>query len=352
MTNMTVRRWARFGHERLYAETPDGTALGYYDLRVGSFHAEDNSDLQRLTQAIEDHLGSEGAAIPGTAPETDVAEESRASSTIEQPPAAVPVPPEAVRAEPVPTEPVPAEPVPAPQPTPELIAPPVEAQIEAPVEVLPDWRDLSENTPGQAAREQAAEEWRVRREEKPVRAVLGRLLNVHTDERAWRIGADGEEAVGNQLDKLAGKDPRWRVLHAVPVGERGSDIDHLVIGPAGVFTINTKHHPKAKIWVGKDQLRVNGHVQPYIRNSRFEARRAAARLSAACGFDVRADALLVFFAVEEISVKTAPGEKDGSSVHVKYRRQSIRWLKRQRTILTDEQIDQIYDQARRSTTWT
>jgi hypothetical protein len=32
------------------------------------------------------------------------------------------------------------------------------------------------------------------------------------------------------------------VLHAVPVGDRGSDIDHVVIGHGGVYTVNTKTH--------------------------------------------------------------------------------------------------------------
>ncbi|MBG6212216.1 hypothetical protein RCH23_000129 [Cryobacterium sp. CAN_C3] len=41
------------------------------------------------------------------------------------------------------------------------------------------------------------------------------------------------------LSKLG---PEWTVLHAVPVGSGSSDIDHVVIGPAGVFTINTKNH--------------------------------------------------------------------------------------------------------------
>ncbi|MDP9431276.1 MAG: NERD domain-containing protein [Actinomycetota bacterium] len=53
-----------------------------------------------------------------------------------------------------------------------------------------------------------------------------------TDERAWRIGADGEKAVAARLAELG---DRWRVLHAVPVGERGSDIDHVVIGPRLAF---------------------------------------------------------------------------------------------------------------------
>jgi len=60
----------------------------------------------------------------------------------------------------------------------------------------------------------------------------------------WRIGADGEEKVAARLAKLVKKDPRWRSLHAIPVGENGSDIDHLVIGPGGTFTLNSKHHPR------------------------------------------------------------------------------------------------------------
>jgi hypothetical protein len=80
-----------------------------------------------------------------------------------------------------------------------------------------------------------------------------------TDEWAWRIGADGEEKVAAQFDKVAGKDPRWQFIHAIPVGTRGSDIDHLVVGPGGVFTVNAKNHPNAKVWVGGDTFLVNGH---------------------------------------------------------------------------------------------
>ena len=43
------------------------------------------------------------------------------------------------------------------------------------------------------------------------------------------IGADGEEKVATQLAKAAKKDPRWRFLHAIPVGDRGSDIDHVIV---------------------------------------------------------------------------------------------------------------------------
>jgi Nuclease-related domain len=52
-------------------------------------------------------------------------------------------------------------------------------------------------------------------------------------------GATGEEQVGELLDPFA--DEGWRVIHDASLG-RGN-VDHILIGPAGIFTIETKSHP-------------------------------------------------------------------------------------------------------------
>ena len=52
-------------------------------------------------------------------------------------------------------------------------------------------------------------------------------------------GARGEEHVGELLDELTQES--WRVIHDVSLG-RGN-VDHIAIGPAGVFTVETKSHP-------------------------------------------------------------------------------------------------------------
>lgn len=54
----------------------------------------------------------------------------------------------------------------------------------------------------------------------------------------WGRGAAGEEHVGRILDNLHPNG--WLALHDVNVG-RGN-IDHVVIGPAGIYTIETKSH--------------------------------------------------------------------------------------------------------------
>jgi hypothetical protein len=168
-------------------------------------------------------------------------------------------------------------------------------------------------------------------------------MHVHTDERAWRVGAKGEEAVASQLAKL---DSRWRTLHAVPVGERGADIDHVVVGPAGVFTLNAKHHPGARIWVGGDTVMINGRQVPYVRNSRHEAARAARLLSAGCGFDVEVTGMIVPVGAADIVIRELPED-----VQIVNRRRVAGFLAHLPRRLDAPTVERIYAAARRSDTW-
>jgi Nuclease-related domain len=169
---------------------------------------------------------------------------------------------------------------------------------------------------------------------------------VHTDEHAWRLGAIGEELVGAQLSRLVAKDPRWRVLHSIPVGTEGTDIDHLVIGPGGVFTLNCKHHPDARIWARGDTLMVNGQRHPYVHASRHEAGRASRALTAACGFPIDVTPVVVPVNADDITVKKSPAD-----VHVVNRRRLRRWLRRRPEVLDDRAITAVYPAARWGSTW-
>lgn len=143
------------------------------------------------------------------------------------------------------------------------------------------WRDLVRNDPGQALWQRAAE--------LPTPRFFD--LSARRETRAWQAGAVGEESVADQLWRIA-RPGAWRYVHSVPVGARGSDIDHVLVGPGGVFTLNTKAHRRADVWVGGATVMVNGHRQPYVRNSRHEAGRASRLLSAAVGVPVSARASL------------------------------------------------------------
>ncbi|MGN6255160.1 MAG: nuclease-related domain-containing protein [Solirubrobacterales bacterium] len=55
---------------------------------------------------------------------------------------------------------------------------------------------------------------------------------------SWSQGAEGEEEVGAILEGLAGDG--WHAIHDISLG-RGN-IDHVLVGPGGLFAIETKSH--------------------------------------------------------------------------------------------------------------
>jgi hypothetical protein len=65
------------------------------------------------------------------------------------------------------------------------------------------------------------------------------LYNLH---RQLKLGRDGERTVGQELEKLRAYG--YRIYHDFLAD--GFNIDHIVIGPTGVFTINTKTISKPK----------------------------------------------------------------------------------------------------------
>lgn len=198
------------------------------------------------------------------------------------------------------------------------------------------WRDLVRNDPGQALWQKAAE--------LPPPGLFD--LTGRREARAWRHGALGEESVASELWRLA-RPGAWRYVHSVPVGIRGSDIDHVLVGPGGVLTINTKAHRGANIWVGGTTLMVNGYKQPYVRNSRHEAARASRLLSAATGIPVTAHAVIVLVDPRTITIRSAPAD-----VTITTRHRLRGWATSLPTILSPEQVEAIFNQARRSTVWT
>jgi hypothetical protein len=77
--------------------------------------------------------------------------------------------------------------------------------------------------------------------------------------RALRLARDGERAVGQYLEQL--RRDGYQVFHDV-IGS-GFNVDHVAIGPAGVFAIETKTFSKpasgpAKVLVDGDRILVDG----------------------------------------------------------------------------------------------
>ena len=95
--------------------------------------------------------------------------------------------------------------------------------------------------------------------------------------RSLRLGIDGEKAVGQFLERL--RDRGYHVFHDVVAP--GFNVDHVLVGSAGVFAVETKTWSKplytdARIKVEGDRLLVAG--QEPDRNPIVQARAQAAWL--------------------------------------------------------------------------
>jgi hypothetical protein len=94
------------------------------------------------------------------------------------------------------------------------------------------------------------------------------------DASAWRRGAAGERRTARLLGPL--QQEGWAVLHDLAVPGSRANLDHLVIGPAGVFVIDSKQYrgrlqldPSGRLWHGRYPL------APALRALSFEADQAA-----------------------------------------------------------------------------
>jgi hypothetical protein len=91
---------------------------------------------------------------------------------------------------------------------------------------------------------------------------------------AWRRGAAGERRTARLLDPLERQG--WAVLHDLAVPGSRANLDHLAIGPGGVFVIDSKQYrgrlqldETGRLWHGRHPL------APTLRTVSFEADQAA-----------------------------------------------------------------------------
>ncbi|MFE2822482.1 nuclease-related domain-containing protein [Streptomyces sp. NPDC059271] len=395
MLQLTVVRWKRFGHDRLYANLPDGTAAGWADCTTGTITVLLTDYLGPVTSVLAPHLPGNRPDSPATdapshagAPLREGASSRAGGRSSEGEPSRAEAPfrggvlsrggapfPEGMashggapsrrtvpdfrgrqdglRKAPTP-EAAPAAPTSKAGSieeveTPHLMAPASPATPPTPMtSLLPPLTpllppltpldDLAANAPGTALRPRTDES-----SAGPVARALARILGRPADEDSWRKGAGGERRVGAELDRL--RRHGWHVLHSIPL-PGDVDLDHLLIGPGGVFSINTKNHPGKPVWVGDDAVKVDdGEPRPYARRSRSEAERVQRVLGHYCGFTVPVDPVLVFVGITDLKV-------EATQLRVRvYREREVSSLAPLTGVWTPAQVTHIHSIARHRRTW-
>ncbi|MFF5668452.1 nuclease-related domain-containing protein [Streptomyces griseofuscus] len=277
-----VTRWKRYGHDRLYANLPDGTAVGWADVTTGDITVLRTEYRDDVISVLTKHLQN----------------------------LTTPIQPDRT--------------------------PPAHARLVLPPLTPAD--DLAVNTPGASLRDKLDDSGAGL-----VERVVSWLLRRPTEWDSWRKGLAGERRVGAELNRLGRHG--WRVLHSIPLANK-VDIDHLLIGPGGVFSINTKHHPDKVVWVGDDSVKVDhGKPAPYARKNRAEAKRVTRVLERYCDFPVPVEPVLVFVGVTELKVVATQLD-----VRV-YQERQVSALAPLSGVLTADQVERVYSVARHRQAW-
>ncbi|WP_330437542.1 nuclease-related domain-containing protein [Streptomyces griseoaurantiacus] len=200
---------------------------------------------------------------------------------------------------------------------------------------LPD--DLARNRPGDAVRRKIQE-----LQPNPVLRLIDRR-RPRSEIRSWADGLTGERLTGRRLDRLRSRG--WFTLHAIQWAN-GTDIDHLAIGPAGVFCVNSKRHRGKTVWYGDTAVTVNGSPTRHIAASQSEARRVSRALSKFCGMNIPVRPVISVVHAAKLTVKGA-----NPPVLVLDVEQLGRVLSGLAPVLPPDQVAHIYDVARDARTW-
>jgi hypothetical protein len=176
--------------------------------------------------------------------------------------------------------------------------------------------------------------------------ALARLLGrspLDPAARSWYHGALGEIEVARVLSQLGSG---WTVLHAVPVGSGRLDIDHIVLGPAGIFTVSTRNHADRRVFVAGSTFMVAGQKHDHLRVALHEADRASQLLSGVTGRPVTVTPLIVVVNPASITV----GRKR-PTVTVLASGKLRRWLLARPNILSARAVAHFSMFAEEPTTW-
>jgi Nuclease-related domain len=161
-------------------------------------------------------------------------------------------------------------------------------------------------------------------------------------DRAWSASVGRERIARAYLRRLPAG---WYLFHDVPIGSRGPGIDHVVVGPPGVFNVHAKHETR-DVRVTPAAVFVGGRARDHLQLVRFDAGRTSALLSAAAGCPVSARSVLAM-TVDRLVVEDQP--PDVAAVHVG---DVAAWLTSRPEIWAGEEVYSVARAAHRPDTWT
>ncbi|MHC5796753.1 nuclease-related domain-containing protein [Lacisediminihabitans sp. FW035] len=186
-------------------------------------------------------------------------------------------------------------------------------------------------------------------------SVLARLFGVDPlarDARRFYSGALAELALA---DSFAALGSEWTVVHSVPVGtaspRRHPAIDHLLIGPAGIFSVTAHSHAGQAIWVGERTFMVDDERLDHLATADEAAAAASGLLTAALALRGSAAELVVTPCIVVDSPATLQIRQRPGRIQVTTTRTFTAWLASLPRLFSPVVVDTLSAVALQSSTW-
>lgn len=158
---------------------------------------------------------------------------------------------------------------------------------------------------------------------------------------AWRRASIAERRTEGQLRKL--ERSGYRTLHARAIPGSEAQIDHLVVGPTGVYAVDSEKWDKrlpVRVQSGKKLFHGPFDMKPRLTEARWEASQASELISKAYGREISVVPSLAIYGPQvPWKIMTIRG------VDVYEGARARKWITKRERALTDTEIDKLYDIA-------
>jgi hypothetical protein len=325
MSDLRIERRRGGGLDRLYVTQLSGAPVGWFDLRTGASMLADERLRNLFHKALMGWKSGQRQARDVRIVDTPA--RSVSLTTYRPPRNGARIPSSTMSVVSV-------------KPTNATIGSPVTGVSVASAD-SPDSRNVRFGRALDGAVDQARSHAAKLRESTPVRDAVSKVRGAAVPNR-WRLRPDREQKVQSKLHRLSAD---WHVLRSIRL-RRASIVDHLVVGPGGVFAVFDKYHPRADFRVIGDTVRVDGKDMPYLDELRDDADTVSRRLSRACGFHVEVTPVLAVVGTDELALSPHPED-----VGVVTAKKLPKWLSAHPKVLDGDLAEIVADVADRPETW-
>ncbi|WP_235030326.1 nuclease-related domain-containing protein [Nonomuraea solani] len=158
---------------------------------------------------------------------------------------------------------------------------------------------------------------------------------------AWRRASVAERRTEAQLRKL--ERSGYRTLHARAIPGSEAQIDHLVVGPTGVYAVDSEKWDRrlpVRVQMGKKLFHGPFDMKPRLTEAKWEASQASELITKSFGREISVvPSLAIYGPPVPWKIMTIRG------VDVYQGDRARRWITKRERALTDAEINRIYDIA-------